>query len=133
MTDNPYGVIYIECANFKPHGKHTWREGFLWHRKRECSGRPHRDDIDGPLMSPDYIDPSYMSPGFGKLEASVPLTIVEHKHDFKLVEGFTVGPDHFIRKPDSDLLWECDWLDCRHLFVIDRNLWHEQGAPYDAY
>jgi len=30
--------VTIECMNPKPHAPHTWREGFLWHRKRECKG-----------------------------------------------------------------------------------------------
>ncbi|ASD52291.1 hypothetical protein QCN32_gp71 [Arthrobacter phage Niktson] len=33
--------ITIECSNRRPHAPHTWREGFLWHRKRECGGVPN--------------------------------------------------------------------------------------------
>jgi hypothetical protein len=35
--------ITVECMNPNAHEAHTWREGFLWHRKRECGGVPtHR-------------------------------------------------------------------------------------------
>ncbi|AXH44614.1 hypothetical protein SEA_MEDIUMFRY_70 [Arthrobacter phage MediumFry] len=37
-TVEPTEIIYIECSILHPHGPHTWREGFLWHRKRSCTG-----------------------------------------------------------------------------------------------
>jgi hypothetical protein len=37
---NDYGIVFVECMSFKPHEAHSWREGFLWHRKRHCGGRP---------------------------------------------------------------------------------------------
>jgi hypothetical protein len=32
--------ITVECMNPRPHAAHSWREGFLWYRKRECGGVP---------------------------------------------------------------------------------------------
>jgi hypothetical protein len=37
---NDYGIVFVECMSFKPHKAHSWREGFLWYRKRHCGGRP---------------------------------------------------------------------------------------------
>jgi hypothetical protein len=37
-----------------PHGRHEWREGFLWLRKRVCHGIPkHGEDFMGrPIVAP---------------------------------------------------------------------------------
>lgn len=32
--------VTVECMNLNPHDAHSWREGFLWYRKRECGGVP---------------------------------------------------------------------------------------------
>ena len=39
-VENKYNVRIIECGVSLPHDPHTWREGFLWHRKCECEGVP---------------------------------------------------------------------------------------------
>jgi hypothetical protein len=106
-----------DCGAYILHEPHTYYTGFLGWKKRDCRGT----SFDLPE---DFEPPS---------AALVPLHIFEHKHDFKLVKGVQVGPDQFLRKPDADILWECDWLDCKELFVIDRALWQEQGVPYNVY
>lgn len=49
--------ITVECMNTKPHAPHTWREGFMWHRKRECGGVPERHKHRFILQYMAFIDP----------------------------------------------------------------------------
>lgn len=37
-TVEPDDVLYLECSRIFKHDAHSWREGFLWHRKRTCKG-----------------------------------------------------------------------------------------------
>ncbi|ASR83378.1 hypothetical protein SEA_CATERPILLAR_70 [Arthrobacter phage Caterpillar] len=37
-VEEPLAIIRVECCNPLPHDPHTWREGFLWHRRRVCGG-----------------------------------------------------------------------------------------------
>ncbi|QED11624.1 hypothetical protein PP914_gp135 [Arthrobacter phage Qui] len=110
---NDYGyVITVKCQNPQPHTSHSWREGFLWRTKKKCDGVPVH-----LAKFPEASTP-----------AEVPMQIIDHKHDFKLTDEFPFGP-----KEDSDILWVCDWLDCKHYFVIDRDLWWIDGVKYDTY
>ncbi|ASM62366.1 hypothetical protein SEA_NIGHTMARE_71 [Arthrobacter phage Nightmare] len=38
ITIEPSDVLYLECSSTFKHDAHSWREGFLWHRKRTCNG-----------------------------------------------------------------------------------------------
>ncbi|QFG08747.1 hypothetical protein PBI_INGRID_77 [Arthrobacter phage Ingrid] len=51
-------IITVECMNPRPHKAHSWREGFLWHRKRECGGVPQRHKHKYVLQNHmTFIDP----------------------------------------------------------------------------
>jgi hypothetical protein len=87
-------IITIECMNTKPHDPHTWREGFLWHRKRECGGVPQKVDRFGDMITA-YCEADI------RYTAAMYETIIEtegHRHYF----GFC--PD---RSDDIVMLWEC--------------------------
>jgi hypothetical protein len=115
-------VDAAECGYYHLHRAHSWRGGFLWRKKKTCRGTSFPS---GPSDLPeDFVPPS---------ASLVPLTIVEHKHDFKLAEGIEAPNGYFLRKPEEDLLWVCDWNDCNHVFVTARDLWQEQGVPYNVY
>lgn len=38
LLANDYGVVFTACDNAKPHKPHSWCEGFLWVRRRNCGG-----------------------------------------------------------------------------------------------
>jgi hypothetical protein len=104
-----------DCGSYELHRTHNWRSGFLWRTKNNCRGTSYpRDWFELP---DDFVPPS---------AALVPMTIVDHKHDYKLQKAFRFGP-----KQESDLLWLCDWFGCNHYFVTDRNLWWTKGVWYD--
>jgi hypothetical protein len=119
-----------DCGGYYLHDAHSWREGFLYLRKRVCRGTA---SIRMPKSSGKTI--AQIRDGLLGMPSSaqIPLTIIDHKHDFKLTSGFAVGTERFVPKLETDILWHCDWLDCEHYFVISRSLWKEQGVPYDTY
>jgi hypothetical protein len=104
-----------QCGSYKVHGEHTWRSGWLWRTHNYCPGT------------------NFPANNFDKNTTTVPLTIIEHKHCLRLVKGVQLTDEYFLRKPDDDILWECDWLDCKELFVMNRDIWQEHGVPYDVY
>lgn len=115
-------VDAADCGYYHLHQAHSWRGGFLWRKKKFCRGTSFPS---GPSDLPeDFVPPS---------ASLVPLKIVAHKHDMKLVEGIQVEPRIFLRKPDEDILWICDWNDCDERFIMNRKLWQEQGVPYNVY
>ncbi|UYL88265.1 hypothetical protein SEA_LILHUDDY_76 [Arthrobacter phage LilHuddy] len=82
--------ITIECMNRKPHEAHSWREGFLWHRKRECGGVPKKVDHIGNLLI-DYCK--------ADVEATTALYMeLFHRHDFRY------APEESDR---VTMTWEC--------------------------
>lgn len=143
--------VPADCGSKKLHGSHYFWGGFAWYKKKFCRGSfpdckvELADDFEPPnaaLRPSKTVNQIRADMGYPEYQSEeeedqpsveLPLTIIDHKHDFKLADGFDFGPDRFIHKHESDLLWKCDWTDCNHLFVISRDLWYERGAPYDAY
>lgn len=113
-------IVTVECADPRPHDPHTWREGFLWHRKRICGGTPR------------VIDESAMTPNerramLGYCEADVEATAQvfewlfrvepEHRHYY----GFSA------EKSDPVLMvWECMDPFCDHEYTRFRSLFNYQ-------
>jgi len=42
----PNFIINVECMSVTPHKPHSWREGFLWYRKRVCGGVPMMAELE---------------------------------------------------------------------------------------
>lgn len=106
-----------DCGSYVLHKPHKYYTGFMGWRTKQCGGS---GQIWESTVPEDFVPPS---------AALVPLTIIDHKHDFKLTKESPLGP---VR--DSDIMWACDWLDCRHLFVTKRDLWRRKGGVhYDVY
>lgn len=102
-------VTAADCGAYILHEPHTYYTGFLGWKKRECRGTSFE-------LPEDFEPPS---------AALVPLQIIDHKHDFKLTKESPFGP---VR--DSDILWKCDWLDCKRFFIMERELWRRKGGVH---
>jgi len=112
----------VECGWPSLHTEHSWQGGFLFLTKKVCRGSSFPSSPSD--LPEDFVPPS---------AALVPLTIFEHKHDFKLADGIKFASGKILRKREVDLLWVCDWLDCEHVYVTERAFWNKQGAPYNGY
>lgn len=106
------------CGSYILHRPHKYYTGFMGWKTKECGGSPWPEC---QVEVPDELEESG--------SAEIPMKIIDHKHDFKLTRESPIGP---VR--DSDIMWACDWLDCRHLFITERDLWHRKGGVnYDVY
>ncbi|QFG13681.1 hypothetical protein PBI_SHEPARD_76 [Arthrobacter phage Shepard] len=91
--------ITIECMNRKPHKAHSWREGFLWHRKRECGGYQK-------IEKPDWLDTMITTYCQADVEATTALYMeLFHRHDFRY------APEESDR---VTMTWECRSCFVRH-------------------
>lgn len=110
-------IITVECMNMKPHDAHTWREGFLWHRKRVCGGVPRTVDWDG-------FTPNERREAMGYVKADVESTAAlfshfkgEHRHHFKF------NPE----EADNVIMaWKCDVPDCEKEAFRFRSVFNHQ-------
>ena len=75
----------VECGNPNPHKAHSWREGFLWHRKRKCDGCPEKSGFEEFMADYAKADVEMTSALYEKLY---------HKHHFKGVGSD--GPEYII-------------------------------------
>lgn len=100
MSDNKYGVFTDEgCGALYPHNPHSWREGFLWHRKLTCKG--HTEES---ITKRDELILRLMNPAIG---IRVTPEIFEHKHFY------------FLKWSDEKtLMFECE--QCQHQLRMDR-------------
>jgi hypothetical protein len=106
-------LITVECMNPKPHEAHTWREGFLWHRKRECGGVPRKaDPFDNMLSAYCEADVRYTAALYETL-----FTTEEHRHHFRFAP---VHSDGVI------MVWRCKISGCRESYTRFRSLWNYQ-------
>lgn len=102
--------ITVECMNTKPHAPHTWREGFMWHRKRECGGVPQKFDRFAEEIS------TYCEADIRYTEAlyETHFTKEEHRHYY----GFCAEKSDRIY-----LVWECLDPFCKDRFTRFRSVY----------
>ncbi|QGZ17279.1 hypothetical protein SEA_GIANTSBANE_75 [Arthrobacter phage Giantsbane] len=92
----------VECGDPKPHKAHSWREGFLWHRKRECGGCPEKSDWLSDIVV-----------AYSEADVAMTTALYErlyHRHKFVL-NGDTNS---------AYLVWHCEKEFCDTKFVQAR-------------
>lgn len=105
--------ITVECMNMNPHKAHSWREGFLWLRKRECGGVPK-------FVLHNWDEKRDLALVNNYCEADVEMTTglynrLYHRHKFQLKEANY-----------SFLVWECKDCPSNSAFVQARFVWVSQ-------
>lgn len=104
-----------DCGGYYLHSAHSWREGFLYLRKRVCRGTAV---INPPKPIGKTINQIREDLGLPEYES-------DHKHSYKLTDAFSFGP-----KRETDIVWYCE---CGNYFVTERRIWHTTGITYDVY
>lgn len=112
--------ITVECMNMNPHKAHSWREGFLWHRKRECKGVPkyvlHNWPREPLVNNYCEADVEMTSALFKRLY---------HRHKFQLHDDST----------NAYLVWYCKDCPKATRFAQSRYVYVRQtiyGREFDA-
>ena len=105
-------LVTVECMNFHPHDPHTWREGFLWLKKKKCQGykKVVKQDWLGDYCKADVEATTQVFEWLFRVEP-------EHRHYY----GFSA------EKSDPVLMvWECMDPFCDDKYYRFRSLFNYQ-------
>jgi hypothetical protein len=128
ITIENEGILITECSHTLPHEAHSWRTGFLWHRKNTCSGlsKEQSDMLLNPPKRQEWL--------YSYCEADVQATADLYKSLFSFDEAHRHYYGFYPEKSDAlVMVWRCLDPFCEEEYSQYRSLFNFQTRTNKSY